>query len=384
MASLINPGFLSTSLRIGRLTLGLRSLSSNDIHLLRHAAKEGGSDWPFYLAASSIWMIDGLCLLESHPYSFRVAYDAMKASHTELVRAIFSQALAFFNRMRVCNRVIEAFFYEDESRRLWNATNKGAILPTTYAGIPGVERLGLNSFQSAWIQWNRAEDDRENDDYSWSLTKVLVSVQSNKSAKKLDAKDKSRIENERTRRQQVMDRAFYTWKGVLDEEGRDVRDPRLTIHQPRTPQELAEEMRRWVAGEKDLHDLVVDDYVERIRREMIQREAEKQRKLEEAKARAALEEEVLGVQKPAVVAYTREQLSKLRPSATKPGAKFIIEGDPVSHTFDRYLREDPNSGTLAVEGGRIIAYKNPVTTPEESERPSLNDLIANRKPTFNG
>lgn len=386
LVPLVVPGFLSSRLEIGGVTLGLRSLSANDTNLLRKVAREGGPDWAFHLAAASIWMIDGLSLLENYPYSQKIAFDLLKRTHKSVVRAVFAQAVSFFHRMRKANVVFEAFLYEEESRRLWKSTNNGSHPIWILSGMPGMDRIGLNPFQASWVQWNRSEDDRLDDDYSWSLTKVLVSVQSSKSAKKLDAKDRTRAEGEKSRRAEVMNRAYWTFKGVLGEDGKEKVHPLLMVLQPRTPAELSEEMRRWVAGEKDIHDLVVEDYKNRIKAEYEAKERETELAIQQARERNLLEESTLGAPKPRLVGYTADQLAKLRPGPVKPGAKFVIEANPTSRNFNRYLRDNPSPGSLDVEGGRVIV-KNPSMVPQEEEvesPPTLNEQIARRKPTLNG
>lgn len=384
LAPLIVPGFLTSRVRFGKTTLGLRSLSSNDLNLLRMAAEEGGPEWPFQIAAASIWMVDGIPLLESYPYSTKVALDVLKSAHKSVVRAVFCQCLSFFSRMKAANQVFESYLYEEESRRLWKSTNNGNFPVWSQAGIPGVERLGLNPFQSAWVQWNRSEDDRLNDDYSWVLTKTLVSVQSPKGAKKLDGKDKTRHESERTRRSEVQDRAFYLHIGVLNENGDSAVHPSLLVSQPRSASELAEEMRRWVAGEQDFHDKVVSDYKERVRVQYEQAEIESAESLERARERREQEEKTLGAPIPSLVGLTQDQVSSLLQKKGKPGARFIVESNPISKVFNRYLRDAPDPGALQAKDGKLVVYSEPSVAPpvEVEKRPSLNDLIARRKPTY--
>lgn len=378
---LLVPGFLTARMRVGSVRLGLRSLTSNDLSLLREVAKEGGPEWPLHLAAASVWMVNGIPLLEGYPYSHSIALNFLNGLHKSISRAIFAQALGFFRRMRLSNQCFESFLYEEDSRRLWKGTNNGTLPLWTQSGIPGLDRLGLNPFQASWVQWNRSEDERHDDDFSWSLTKVLVSVQSSKSAKKLDGKDKVRADSEKSRRVEVQNLAYYKWLGLVDEEGKNLSDPSRYVHQPRTALELSEEMRRWVAGEKDFHDQVVDEYKNRVRSEFEAREAAKESFFAEARKRRQEEESVLGVEKPRLVAFTKEDFQKRVPHNPFPGARFINENDLVSRTYNRYLREVPDS-RLEVENGRVV-YSQPSTDPEESKGPSLNDRIANRKPRLN-
>jgi hypothetical protein len=325
-------------------------------------------------------MVDGVPLLESHPYSQKIALTALMRAHKSMVRMIFSQAVSFFRRMREANLVFESFLYEEESRRLWNSTNHGVHPLWMQAGIPGLDRIGMNQFQSSWVQWNRTEDDRLDDDYSWSLTKVLVSVQSSKSAKKLDAKDKARVDAEKSRRAEAQNKAWHVFMGLYDEAGNKQHQIQQ-VFQPRTPQELSEEMRRWVSGEKDIHDSVVDDYKNRVKIEFEAREQDAETSLQQARGRALREERSLGVPKPKMIGYTADQLAKLRPASGKAGAKFVIEADMISRNFNKYLRDNPDSGALDVSGGRVVVKKGPILTDEE-DRPTLNELIANRKPTL--
>lgn len=389
LVPLIVPGFLTARLHFGDLTLGVRSLSANDLNLLRGVAREGGPNWPFHIAAASIWAVDGVSLLESHPYTLKIALELLRSTHKSVARAVFSQALSFFNRMKNANLSFESFLYEEESRRLWKSTNNGTHPIWVQPGIPGLERLGQNPFQSSWVQWNRSEDDRHDDDYAWSLTKVIVSVTSSKSAKKLDARDKSRIDAEKSRRAEVQDKAFYRYAGWLDASGEETAHPLTRVHNPRTASELSEEMRRWVSGEQDFHDKIVADYKEKVRVEVEAQEIAAEAAYAAAAERRLLEERYLGagVKKPALVGYTQDQLSKLRPQGSKPGAKFIVEASPVARTFNKYLRDTPDAGALAVKDGRVVVYREPVTktaSGNEDPPPTLNDRISNRKPTLNG
>jgi hypothetical protein len=379
---IVSPGFLTATVRVGGVPFGVRSLGPNDLEFLRAVAKENGPEWTLWIAAASLWMIDGNYLLESYPSATKVAFDYLRASNRAVVRALFSVSLSFFRRQQKLNMVFESYFYEDSSRRLWKAV-KSFQGQSLRGGFPGAERLGVNAYQEVWTDWNQSEDARHEDDYSWSLTKVLVSVQSNKSAKKLDEKDKTRAEGEKTRRAEVQDRAYYKWLGVLDETSARPENPRAVIHMPRTNADLAEEMRRWVAGELDPHDQIVSDYKDRIKQEVEAREAAKQQFLDDAAARREAQAAETGFTRPTLVGYTPEQMAQLVPANAKPGAKFIVEADPKSRTFNRYLRDAPDSGALKVDGDRVVPYTAPTREAPEP-RPSLDALIANRKPILDG
>ncbi len=372
---LLVPGFLTTTIELEGHRFGLRSLSQPDLDFLRHCVRDGDPAWRYHLVAHSLWMVDGLPLLESKGLAHKVALDhIMKASRT-LVRAMLGTAYGFYTRMREANHYLEAYLYEEESRRLWRGLSNGQYPLHTKASIPGIERLGQNSIQSSWVSWNRLEDERDAQSFHWSNTKVLVSLQSYKGYEKLHGRDQSREQSEDARRQSVIEKARQRFLHGPEETPTGV-SQRSDVQRVKTPEELEDEMRRWIAGELDDHDQIVEAYKNRIRDEQLERERQKEAFLEELRAQRAQEEETLGVSKPLLRPITPEQMAALRAGQPSSGAKFIAEADPVSRTFNRYLRPTVEAGNLSVdEAGRIIERPPTVAAPA----PSLNERIASRK-----
>ena len=179
LCELLVPGFLSTSLDVDGHRFGLRSLSQNDLHYLHKYVRDDDLAWRIHLAAHSIWMVDGIPLI-GEPLSHRVLYDHLLRASRSILGAIVGTAYGFFSRMREANNYLEAYLYEDDSRRLWQGIGCGTYPIHTKSSIHGIERLGLNPIQSAWVSWNKVTDTRDDQEYTWSNTKVLVSLQSNK------------------------------------------------------------------------------------------------------------------------------------------------------------------------------------------------------------
>ena len=239
-----------------------------------------------------------------------------------------------------------------------------------------MSRWGMNHIQISGVAWNKLEDDRDAQEYTWSLTKVMVSLQSGKAAQKLEARDKGRAESEKGRRQGVMDHAVRVYRGEIDPEGNQTTSTGITVRSARTNQELAEEMRHWVTGDHDDHDRIVAEYKDRIRQEYLSNEEAKANVLLEAQTRRARASATLGAEIPRMVAYTAKDMAEKFPRTGKPGAKFIVEASPVSKVFNRYLRDEP----VAPEG--MLERKPHTNDPQP--RGSLNDMIALRKPRLHG
>ena len=380
LTELLVPGFLSATVEQEGFRISLRSLSSQDLQLLKKYVRDDDPAWKYHLLAQSIWMVDGIPLLE-FPYAHKVVYDALLKSNRALIRGMLGIVYGFFSRMREANFYLEAYLYEDDSRRLWRGQANGKYPLHTKTCIPGIERLGLNMIQSTWVAWNVTEDFRDEQEVNWANTKILVALQSHKSYESLNNRDKQRSDTEDERREDVKNRAWHRYLyGPPKEPGERVQGE--VVHRARTNDELEEEMRRWIRGELDEHDQIVEAYKARVRQEMEERERQKEQALAELKAQREAQERDLGTEKPVLRAVTPEQLASIMESQGRPGkgAKFIAEADPVSRTFNRYLRPTVDPGNLSVDhAGRIIEQPPVIGDAAKEPSPSLTDQIASRR-----
>ena len=375
LTELLVPGFLSTSVDVDGHRIVLRSLSQNDLFFLHKHVRDEDPAWRLHLAAHSVWMVDGVSLLEESVLSHRVLHEVLESGSRPLVRAILGTVFGFFARMREANYYLEAYLYEEDSRRTWRGIGRGLYPLASKTAVPGVGILGLNPLQSAWVAWNQMEDQRDEQEYQWSNTKVLVSLQSHKGYESLTQKDKQRADTEEGRRAHVQNRAWRRFKfGEVEE---NIHEPSADgLRKARTVDELEEEMRRWVKGDLDWHDTVVEGYKNRIREMEDDRERQKAEIMAELKAKREEEERRAGVHIPRLRPITAQELAQLRgPQSSRPGARFIIEAEPGSRTFNRYLRPSVEPGNLSVSpSGRIVERP-----PEVEPAPSLAEQVRDRR-----
>lgn len=380
LAHLLSPGFLSCSIEQEGHRFTLRSLSQGDLYYLRQFVRDDDPGWRVHLAAHSLWMVDGLPLL-GNPYAHRVAYDYLSRSNRPLLRAMIGATYGFFSRMREANHYLEAYLYEDESRRIWKNIGSGTYPLHKMSSIPGVESLGLNQWQASWVAWNRLEDERDHQEYLWSNTKVLVSLQSHKGYESLNNRDRQRHQTEDERRAAVRERASHRFLHGEDEEDRNA-PPKETVRKARTNDELEDEMRRWIVGDLDWHDQIVEAYKNRIREQQEEREREKEAIMAELRAQREKHERELGVPKPVLRGITPEEMAQIQRSAPATGAKFLVEADPGTRNVNRFLRPTVQSGNLSVDAeGRII--EKPPVIPENGEV-SLSEQVAARRVVLDG
>lgn len=381
LVELLAPGFLSTSVDVDGHRYALRSLSQNDLVFLSKYVRDNDPTWRVHLVAHSVWMADGVPLLEDSTLAHKVVFDALCRGSKVLLREMLGTVYGFFSRMREANFYLESYLYEEDSRRAWRGIGRGGYPITSRTSIPGVERLGLNPLQASWVAWNQMEDTRDEQEYVWSNTKVLVSLQSHKGYESLNNKDRQRAETEDGRRASVQEKAWRRFKyGERPEENLHKGPSGEGVQKARTTEELEDEMRRWIRGEQDWHDTVVEAYKNRIRQEQEDRERQKAEIMAELRAKRETEERNLGVQTPKLRAITPEELAALRGNVPRTGAKFITEADPVSRTFNRYLRPTVQPGNLSVDSSGNIVEMPPVV----EERPSLDERVSSRRVVLEG
>jgi len=364
---LLVPGFLTARVRLGDHTYSLRSLGPPDLYRISGVEKEGTIPWKIWAVASSIWMVDGIPLFESSTISPHLAYQSLLGSHRRVIGSLYGTLTDFFRRTRVAHQYFESFLYEEESRHLWQSLRGGAFPLSHKAGIPGIERLGLSNLQTSWMAWNHLEDVREDQEYQWTLTKIQVSMQSGKAGQKLEARDKTRHSDEKDRRLTAHRKAWSTYLhgGIETPDGDTTKA--YVARAPKTASDLADEMRRWVTGDMDDHDRIVEEYKQRVRESYLANEKAKAEALEFARRKST--PQIESDTRTRLRGYTADELSRMFPTTSRPGVHIVPEGDPVSHTFNRYLREDPT----------VIP-----TYPGQEPKPSLNDIISQRKMKLDG
>ena len=115
-------------------------------------------------------------------------------------------------------------------------------------------------------------------------------------------------------------------------------------------------MRKWVAGEMDFHDQVVEQYKQGIIRRYQQEQADRERRAAEA-AQVAAEagEDPLVIQP--LIGFSREDLlHMLRGRGNDPNhrvAQVFEDRKGQEYLYEKYLEKPATPGGLEVRGGRV-------------------------------
>lgn len=380
--SLLSPGFLTHPVTVAGVRLQLRSLSPGDLFMLRaRATGTADKEWRIWALATSIWMIDGQVTLGADSTVPLIA-KYLRSLPASALATVFSVLLGLFARSHRAVQAMLAYNYESESRYKWASMGRGTA---QFFGVPGAERLGLNTVQQMWLAFNQYEDQRAISDQNWEAAKLVASTNAPKAVKKLDEKDHQRHLDEQERRLKALDIFYYSRLGLVDEKG--ARQAAGLVHRisgPKSVEDLEDEMKRWVTGDADLHDTVVSEYKNRIR---LQKEydaadlAARQHALRTERAR--LDAEALeGDYKPQpLLALSAAQLQQMLQGRGGAGGRttFIPTAPHADRLYSKYLAEGSvTAGDLQVQGDKVL---DPGANPEVDAR-TLNELIKGRSPTF--
>jgi len=370
---LISPGFLSTTVVINKVRVCIRSPLKADPFLIRNRVRtsvERGSrvvDWKIWTLATCTWMINGYCLLEERNYEVEM-YKAYRILPTETLDYLFSKYMGLYNRTFKALRGLEAYTFEELSRRKWSALNNSLPSEERFTGVPGSSRLGLNVVQEIWTALNKYEDSRVDFRRHWYQTRAVMSTHiSSKDYKKMASKDDSddRIRDED--RQRTKDLFYYRCLGSLgwDEDFNAV--PTTFSIRPKSVSDLQTEMYNWVSGIKDEHDIIIDKVKQDIRDKKEAEQRQLQEKIESARRK------YLSPRGSKPVAYSREQMQEKflkSQQRTKGVIPDYADDGHEDFVYNKFLKNEPTSANLVPIDGQLL---------DKREIPELQDKISNRK-----
>ena len=366
--TLIATGFLSHPVTL-HVPLVLRSLGPGDTFLMKARLEaDKATDWRLWVLASSVWMVDGISLL-GEPHAVPALVKVFRRLPQRTREILFSLVLGLFARQNRAIEGVEAYCYEPLSRFQWRSA--GNQLATGHIGIPGIEQIGSNHIQRMWAFYNEVEDRRERDEAFWDGMKLVASASAPKGISKIDQRDKQLWQTEKGRRQSVQDKFYYTRMGMIPKEGPKTPDA-ARIGGVKSVDDLAEEMRRWVAGEEDQHDKIVSEYKRKVVEKYEREKAARERKAEQLRQQLELGPDRVSP----LVGYSQAQLAQIlrdRGVGT-PGVRRISLGvaERREYLYTKYLEKEPAAGLLQEQDGRLVP----------AGKKDLTERIAGRRVAF--
>lgn len=205
--------------------------------------------------AFGVLFFDGINVLsERGKYLSQIA--EMFGEFNETIRRKVIYHLSEINRR--ANRAVlltEAYAMEPQSRLRWAQYKGAGLMSPAVTGIAGTDALGMNWSQLMWRAINHFEDQKDAAEREWENAKFIASSMAGKGMQKVYTQDKQRRKHEREDRLERRDKILRF--ALLNEAPSDGSKVGAMVV-ARTVEELTTQLKRDLQGEKDWHDMVVD------------------------------------------------------------------------------------------------------------------------------
>jgi hypothetical protein len=225
--------------------------------------------------AHSVFMIDGMNALYERPKHINRLIKVMSKVDAAIQEKIVKNLAAINERASRLYPLVEVYVHENRSRFKWLALQRVSVHSPMATGIPGTDEIGMNHCQQTWTALNRMIDRREEMEKDWTNAKFIGSCFAGKGVRQIDERDKARHETERTEREDLKIKVLYRYlnrnAGPEDEPEQTVNLPdgrQATVvkrFQAISAEELAVQLEAALAGEKDYHDLAVENKERQLR-----------------------------------------------------------------------------------------------------------------------
>ena len=368
VVTLIREGCLTQPVVIGESTVVFKTLSSREVRsLVLRAGLDGDLTWKHWHLAHSVCMVNGYAVEPQHGsnQAYHLYWEWISALRPEVVEVLYAYLVGLRYRFERALRLTHSYCQEDFSRSLWRRQGN----PTG----------DLNVVQQLWVSHNQSEDQQDADIAQWAHTRAIVGSMSSQGFKSLQTSESQWKEKLTRHRQQVIEEAMnWVISGERTEQkpltveinGQTYVVPK--VHASQTADEMQEEMLRAARGEKDYHDLIVDQYKEFHRAKL--RAARKER--DAALEKASREGDFSGSAQ--LVGYTPAQLAKINPdlNTRRPNTQRSAVS-PEREGFNRYIETEVQVGWLGLKG---VPEKAEAPNKETTSGEDLQSKILRRKP----
>jgi len=322
LADLIFKGFLTSELNISEKSLIFKTINEKEYDLIKIYAgspKNSGyqSRFNIFFLAFSLFIVDNQIVIRNREESLQELYDFL----SNIPEALFRNMMTKLNEIRAVSydvlKYLEGFSYTNFSRSAWKALRGNLPNCSEFTGIPGTSEMGMSIHQESWILINRSLDYEEDFNNDFSLALLVASASNPKGSRHIRSQHDSIVKGAEDRRQKLAREGFIDVKKWSPEGWAAPVD---------TVEELVAELDRQMTGQKDKHDIFMENYLKKIREEAEKktREAEERIKRTQDGREIVLVE---GSQRALTPAETQELMNRKRPTITMVPEEIISPED---------------------------------------------------------
>lgn len=317
---MIFRGFLSEPSEIAGVPFVFKTINQTEYELsLMHSYASDPEEeerlQECYFIAHSIYLFNRTTVLQDRQAFFSEFIDIVYEWPAQVRYKILASLQKLNARALDAMSKVEGFSYGMDSRQRWSLLHRLSPNDPRVTGIPGTDLLGLNMHQRLWFHYNTLDDKQERFDLDWSRTKFLASVHS-KEISKIDSQDKSKKREERMRRESIF-QGFDPSQGVGGPDG----EVKFSLE---SVDDLLGQLKRDIEGQKDFHDMVVDEH-ERLVREKFMRLREQQAQQAQL-ARQYRNQRMQTEMNEPVVFYDEDTVSRITKQRKAEKRKALMDG----------------------------------------------------------
>lgn len=291
LETFLYTGFLTATSTISDQLFVFKTTNQHELRLVNHMRSMSPSKldvknfFRSQFIAYSIFMINGRNMLFERPHYINRVIKTISHMSSVVQDKIIENLAALNERSNRLYPLIEVYAYENRSRFKWMHTKISPVHSSLNTGVPGTDELGMNLCQQTWVALNQIMDRRERIEHDWGHAKFIGSCFAGKSIRSIDERDRARLEKERVDREELKMKVL--WGYMNRASGNDTSPDNLIIlpggrkasvvkkFKAETAEELAEEMSAAASGEKDYHDLVIEQKQKEMRQLAISMNAER-------------------------------------------------------------------------------------------------------------
>ena len=322
LADLILKGFLVSELNISGKSLIFKTINEKENDLIKMYAgnpKNEGYQFRFniYFLIFSLFIVDGQTVICNREKNLSELYNFL----SNIPEALFRNMMTKLNEIRAVSydvlKYLEGFTYTNFSRSSWRSLRGNLPNCSEFTGIPGTSEMGMNVHQESWVLINRSLDYEEDFNKDFSLAILISSASNPKGSRHVRSQHDSMVKGSEDRRQKLAQEGFIDVKKWSPEGWAAPVD---------TVEELVAELDRQMTGQKDKHDIFMENYLKRIREEA----ERKTREAEERIKRTQDGQEIVlveGSQRALTLAETQELMNRKRPTITMVPEEIVSPED---------------------------------------------------------
>jgi len=224
--------------------------------------------------AHSVFIVDGENTLHNRPDHIGKLIKIFKHLSQDVQSKIINTLRILNEKTARLYPLTEVYVHENRSRYKWLQFKNTPIHSPLATGVAGTNELGMNYVQQTWTVLNRLLDERDIIDREWTNAKFVGSCFAGKGMKSIDDRDQARRETERTEREDRKMEVLYNYLN-FNKSKYSKKPIQITLPDGRQADvvekfkmgsisELSDQLSSALSGEKDHHDIVVENKMSQI------------------------------------------------------------------------------------------------------------------------